>query len=293
MAPPPALKPDDPSLLPSDDEDSDFELPAGGDDSDDSGSDSDDERPAKRARVAAPEEPVLTKAAVDDLWASFNSGADDDPYAATSSKAPTPAAPKPKKIKITVTYQFVGETVTQEKEVLEDSKEAQDWLAKQKALGLPTTPSSSSAPAAAAAPIASTSAIDALFGPDSSSADTPPVASTSTSTSAAPPASAESALAPAPAPKGAAGPKKKKGGGLGALAASLGKPAKLNTLEKSKLDWNKFVDKEDLSDSLTHARKDGYLDKQDFLGRTEQARRRLGRRTRRGGGGGRFEVQLR
>lgn len=53
----------------------------------------------------------LTKAAVDDLWASFNSGADDDPYA-TTSKAPTPVAPKPKKIKITVTYQFVGETVT-------------------------------------------------------------------------------------------------------------------------------------------------------------------------------------
>lgn len=34
----------------------------------------------------------------------------------------------------------------------------------------------------------------------------------------------------------------------------------------------RFVDKEDLSDTLTHARKDGYLDKQDFLGRTEQAR---------------------
>lgn len=84
---------------------------------------------------------------------------------------------------------------------------------------------------------------------------------------------------------------------MGALAASLAKPAKLNTLEKSKLDWNKcvssvsmvvsaemegekltgihlprFVDKEDLSDSLTHARKDGYLEKQDFLQRTEDAR---------------------
>lgn len=58
MAPPPALKPDDPSLLPSDDEDSDFELPVEGDDEDDSGSDSDDERPAKRAKVAVVEEPV-------------------------------------------------------------------------------------------------------------------------------------------------------------------------------------------------------------------------------------------
>lgn len=123
--------------------------------------------------------------------------------------------------------------------MIEDSKEAQDWLAKQKALGLPTTPSSSSAAApSAAAPIASTSAIDALFGIDgSTSTDTPPVASTSTSPSAEPPAPV--APTPAPAPKAAPGPKKKKGGGLGALAASLGKPAKLNTLEKSKLDWNK------------------------------------------------------
>lgn len=33
-------------------------------------------------------------------------------------------------------------------------------------------------------------------------------------------------------------PMRRKGGGLAALAAA-GKPAKLNTLEKSKLDWNK------------------------------------------------------
>lgn len=31
----------------------------------------------------------------------------------------------------------------------------------------------------------------------------------------------------------------------------------------------RFVVKEDLSDDLTKARKDGYLDKQDFLQRTE------------------------
>ena len=30
--------------------------------------------------------------------------------------------------------------------------------------------------------------------------------------------------------------------------------------------------KEDLEDTLQHARKDGYLDKQDFLGRTEARR---------------------
>lgn len=130
----------------------------------------------------------------------------------------------------------------QEKEVLEDSKEAQDWLAKQKALGLPTTPSSSSlsAQSTAPAPTAPTSAIDALFSLDDSApaSGTPPVASTSTSSSTTEPP-APVVPTPAPALKPAPGPKKKKGGGLGALAASLGKPAKLNTLEKSKLDWNK------------------------------------------------------
>ena len=49
----------------------------------------------------------LTKADVEDLWASFNEP--DLPVASTSSGQPVVA---PKKIKITVSYQFVGETVT-------------------------------------------------------------------------------------------------------------------------------------------------------------------------------------
>lgn len=32
---------------------------------------------------------------------------------------------------------------------------------------------------------------------------------------------------------------------------------------------DRFVDKEDLTEDLSKARKDGYLDKQDFLQRTE------------------------
>lgn len=54
----------------------------------------------------------LTKAAVDDLWASFNSGADDDPYAATAIASTSKPVDKPKKIKITVSYDFVGERIT-------------------------------------------------------------------------------------------------------------------------------------------------------------------------------------
>ncbi|GAA94893.1 uncharacterized protein L969DRAFT_25732 [Mixia osmundae IAM 14324] len=47
------------------------------------------------------------------------------------------------------------------------------------------------------------------------------------------------------------------------------KPPKMTTLEKSKHDWNKFVAKEKISDDLAKARKDGYLEKQDFLQRVQ------------------------
>lgn len=57
-------------------------------------------------------ESSLTKAAVDDLWASFNSGAEEDPYAASATASTSKAADKPKKIKITISYDFVGEKIT-------------------------------------------------------------------------------------------------------------------------------------------------------------------------------------
>lgn len=38
-----------------------------------------------------------------------------------------------------------------------------------------------------------------------------------------------------------AAPPRRAKGGLAGLAAGLGKPPKLNTLEKSKVDWNKYV----------------------------------------------------
>lgn len=44
---------------------------------------------------------------------------------------------------------------------------------------------------------------------------------------------------------------------------------KFNTLEKSKLDFAQFVDREGLNDELVHNTKDGYLGKQDFLSRVE------------------------
>lgn len=44
---------------------------------------------------------------------------------------------------------------------------------------------------------------------------------------------------------------------------------KFNTLEKSKLDFAQFVDKEGIDDELRQHNKNGYLEKQDFLSRVE------------------------
>lgn len=52
---------------------------------------------------------------------------------------------------------------------------------------------------------------------------------------------------------------------LSSLELANNKPVKLNTLEKSRLDWAKFVDKEGISEELKNASKDGYMDKQLFI----------------------------
>ncbi|KAJ3053799.1 swr complex subunit [Rhizophlyctis rosea] len=46
--------------------------------------------------------------------------------------------------------------------------------------------------------------------------------------------------------------------------------AKLTVLEKSKLDWMMHVEEYGDSDRLSYHRKDGYLEKTDFLSRTDQ-----------------------
>lgn len=50
------------------------------------------------------------------------------------------------------------------------------------------------------------------------------------------------------------------------------KPKKINTLEKSRMEWSGFVDSEGIDDELKRANKNGYLDKQDFLNKSEHAR---------------------
>ncbi|KAL1129325.1 hypothetical protein AAG570_013854 [Ranatra chinensis] len=65
-----------------------------------------------------------------------------------------------------------------------------------------------------------------------------------------------------------AGPR---GGGLTAVLGMIGKKGKLTTLEKSKLDWEKFKEQEGIREDLhTHNKgKNGYLERQDFLERSD------------------------
>jgi len=81
---------------------------------------------------------------------------------------------------------------------------------------------------------------------------------------------------------------KKAGGGLSSILGKIsGKGTKLSTLDKSKLDWNQFKSQEGIEEELsTHNRgKEGYLERQAFLQRTdlrqfeiEKNLRALGRR---------------
>ncbi|GAA5925791.1 Swc5p [Sporobolomyces koalae] len=292
-------------LLPSEDEeDHDFQLSDG--DLDDGGSDSSDSEreqgpSRKKARVEQEEvaAPALDKSAVDDLWASFNDPGATDPYAATTTMAPaasttstlgspaTAGANQPGSgvldnkgkakanldqddlVTIKVTYKFAGDTITQDKRVPRTSQEAINYFA----LHPEQSAAKASPTAVPTKPDPTTASLDALFGPDTSLPTSAPPLTSAEPDPLKPPAPTSAAAAAAPLPP-AGGPRRKKaGGGLGAMAASMGvgvKPAKLNTLEKSKLDWNSYVQTQDgLQDTLQHARKDGYLEKKDFLDRVE------------------------
>lgn len=60
-------------------------------------------------------------------------------------------------------------------------------------------------------------------------------------------------------------------GGLGAVLGQIGKPQKINTLEKTKMDWNSFKQQEGIEEELqTHNKgREGFLERQDFLERTD------------------------
>lgn len=62
-----------------------------------------------------------------------------------------------------------------------------------------------------------------------------------------------------------------KAGGLSSVLGQLGKKTKISVLEKSALDWKSFKSAEGIDEQLqTHNKgKDGYLERQDFLQRTD------------------------
>lgn len=86
-----------------------------------------------------------------------------------------------------------------------------------------------------------------------------------------------SANASAPLGLGAANGQKRsfvgtgKAGGLSSVLGQLGKKTKISVLEKSALDWKSFKSAEGIDEQLqTHNKgKDGYLERQDFLQRTD------------------------
>ncbi|KAK6505967.1 swr complex subunit [Arthrobotrys conoides] len=120
-------------------------------------------------------------------------------------------------IAIKRTYEFAGETITEEKQVALNSFEAREYLSSLQA-GTPQT-SNPNPPKPLRRPMRKISKFDPAF----------------------------------------------VGAGGGAKKAS-----KLNTLEKSRLDWAGFVDKEGIGDELDKKRREGgdsYLERQDFLGR--------------------------
>lgn len=61
------------------------------------------------------------------------------------------------------------------------------------------------------------------------------------------------------------------GGGLSSVLGQLGKKNKLSVLEKTKMDWTGFKKNEGIEDELhVHNKgRDGYLERQDFLERTD------------------------
>lgn len=67
------------------------------------------------------------------------------------------------------------------------------------------------------------------------------------------------------------GPTKRPGGGLNSILGQINKKNKITVLEKTKLDWDHFKKAEGLNEELQtfNKGKDGFLEKQDFLQRTD------------------------
>ncbi|KAF9112184.1 swr complex subunit [Mortierella sp. AM989] len=235
--------------------------------------------------VSRPE--LLTAAA-----SSSSFGSNSKPETSSSAKM----------ITITTTYDFAGETVTVTKDVPEDSKEAKDFARKNKGgnavhstLGStgksePDQPSFSTSIPAKKKMLSTTENDSTLstntnLTPDSSDSTTASTTGSATSTPTTTTAAITTSfndsrdtnrpsILDSNAQKSRQVRYVRKKSTLDELAATYGvkKPPKLNTLEKSKLDWKNFVGKEGIEDELKHHNKDGYMEKVAFLQRTDERR---------------------
>ena len=148
------------------------------------------------------------------------------------------------------TYTFAGTTTTEAKLVPRESAEARLYLSSQASkLPVPTTTDNTTLSRPLRRPLRRPSRFD---DPD------PPVSLLQTTDTI------KSHLAPTAV----------NNAGMSAVQRKLEQGQKLNTVEKSKLDWAGYVDKEKLKDELDMAEKakGSYLDRMDFLGKSEQAR---------------------
>lgn len=145
---------------------------------------------------------------LDALWKKLN----EKPAIETTVPTSNTTISTDETIKIKRTYEFAGQTVTEEKEVSKYSAEAKAYLA---------------------------------------SIHTPPTSSITTSQP----------------PKPSSRRPVKRKSNLEDMAKG-NNPAKLNVLEKSRLDWAEFVDKEGIDDDLKRFNKDGYVERQEFLKNT-------------------------
>ncbi|KAF8984538.1 swr complex subunit [Haplosporangium bisporale] len=226
---------------------------------------------------------LIKKSKLDALWAEMNAPVAKQPLSkraefvetshetASSSKG----ASSSRMVTITTSYDFAGETVTVTKDVPEDSKEAKEFAQKNGSNGSipPGTSTGLSAPTdptaiESTASTSSTTTITSTPEPDSTEQ-----VQSEEKTSQGPRIVTRPSILDSLAKKGLVRYVRKKST-LDELAATYGvkKPAKLNTLEKSKLDWNQFVGKEGIEDELKHHNKDGYMEKVAFLQRTDARR---------------------
>ncbi|KAJ3193021.1 hypothetical protein HK101_005572 [Irineochytrium annulatum] len=186
------------------------------------------------AKADAPED-VERKKRLDDIWKSFNAPAPSKVERTTDLSLYSEVKAEVK------TYEFAGETFSVSATASQSKAANGSFKAEVKLEPVPNTD---------------------------------PSTTTSTSASTAAPTAAPSpTLSASGLPSSLRPPRARPKSMLSDIAAKFGvsqAAAKLNTLEKSKLDWLKHVDNVGDADKLKRHNKDGYLEKKAFLERAQE-----------------------